>query len=95
MIKFKLTVVINFMSSKDSDEKSVIHSKSDNIKIMTNDKAGEVIEKLFQSLLSRYQIMLETLTKGSNFIFNFVHLLYYICHKNKSESWWMIYRFPS
>ena len=42
------------MSSKDTDEKSVIHSKSDNMKIMTNDKAGEVIEKLFQSLLSRY-----------------------------------------
>ena len=37
-----------------------MHSKSDNIEIMINDKADEVIEELFQSLLSRYQIELET-----------------------------------
>ena len=34
---------------------------------MTNDKADEVIEELFQSLLSRYQIGLETTMKGSSF----------------------------
>ena len=37
----------------------MIHSKNDNIKIMINDKADEVTEELFQSLLSRYQIGLE------------------------------------
>ena len=30
------------MSSKDIDEECLIHSKSDNIEIMTNDKAEEV-----------------------------------------------------
>ena len=47
-----------------------MHSKNDNIEIMTNDKADEVIDELFESLLSRYQIRLETSTTGSNFIFD-------------------------
>ena len=32
-----------------------MHSKSDNIEIMINDEADEVIEKLFRSLLNRYK----------------------------------------
>ena len=31
-----------------------MHSKSDNIKLMMNDEADEVIEKLFNSLKKRY-----------------------------------------
>ena len=34
----------------DNDEECVMHSKSDNIEIMINDKAGEVIKELFDSL---------------------------------------------
>ena len=40
------------MSSKDNDEERVMHLKSDNIEIIINDKADEVLEELFQSLLS-------------------------------------------
>ena len=57
-----------------------MHSKNDNIEIMMNDKADEVIDELFQSLLSRYQIRLEASMKGSEFIFNCLQLLYYKCH---------------
>ena len=39
---------------------------------MINDQADEVIEELFESLISRYQIGLETSMKDSNFIFNCV-----------------------
>ena len=49
--KIQLTIAINFISSKDSDEEYVMYSKSDYIKNMINDKADEVIEELFQSLL--------------------------------------------
>ena len=35
-------------------------SKSDSIEIVVNDKPDEVIEGLFQLILSRYQIGLET-----------------------------------
>ena len=43
------------MFSKDNNEERVMHSNSDNIEIMINDKADEVTEELFQSLLSSYQ----------------------------------------
>ena len=49
-------IAINFMSRKENDEKRVINLKGDNIEIMINDKADEIIEERFQSLLSRYQI---------------------------------------
>ena len=35
--------------------KCVMHSKSDNIEIMINHKADQVIEKLFKALLDKYQ----------------------------------------
>ena len=49
--------------------------------IMISDKADEIIEELFQSLLNRYQIRLETLMRVSDFIFDCVNLLYSKCHK--------------
>ena len=58
-----------------------MHSKSDNIEIVINDEADKIIEKLFLSLLSTYQIGLETSMKGSDFIFDCVHWLHYKCHK--------------
>ena len=44
-------------------------------------KSDEVIEELFESFLSRYQIDLEKLIKYSSFIFDDVELLCYKCHK--------------
>ena len=41
----------NFISSKDSDEKRKMHSKSNNRKIMAGDDTGEIIRELFNSLL--------------------------------------------
>ena len=58
-----------------------MHSKSNNIEIMVNKKADEFIEDFLQSLLSTYQIGLETSVQGSYFIFDCVLLLYYKCHK--------------
>ena len=57
-----------------------MHSKNDNIDIMINDEADEVIEELFDSLKNRYQNNLESM-KGSEFVFDYVELLYYKCHK--------------
>ena len=44
--KIYLTIAINFIFPKDIDEKSVMHSKIDNIEIMTYDKADEFIKKI-------------------------------------------------
>ena len=92
MRKTQLMIALYFMSSKGNDKERVIHSKSDKIEIMNNDYADKFIEELFQSHLSRHQIGLETSIKGSYFVFNCVHLLYYKCHKNKSKSRRIIYR---
>ena len=55
--KIQLTIPINFISSKDNDEERVIHSKIDNIDIMINDKADEVLEEIFKSLRNRTKII--------------------------------------
>ena len=55
MWKIQITIVINFISSMDNDEKHVMHSKSDGIEIMMNDEADEFIKKFFDSLKNRYQ----------------------------------------
>ena len=79
--KIQLTIAINFISSKDNDEVPAMHSRIENIEIMINAKANKVVEELFQSLLSGYQIGMETSMKGSNFAFDCVNLLCYKCHK--------------
>ena len=57
-----------------------MHSKGDNIEIMIDNEADEVIKQLFDSLKNRYQSDLESM-KGSEFAFDYVQLLYYKCHK--------------
>ena len=47
---------------------------------MSYDNANEVVNELFESVLSRYQAGLETSMKGNKFIFKTVQLLYYKCH---------------
>ena len=49
--KIQLTIAINFLSSKDVDEESVMHSKGNNIEFMSYDDANEVVNELFESLL--------------------------------------------
>ena len=58
-----------------------MHAKKDNIEFIINNKADAVIEKLFESLLNRYQIGLETSMRGNDFVFDCVCLLYCKCHK--------------
>ena len=49
-----LTIPNNFISSIDNNEDHVTDSKSNNLVIMINDEADEVIKKLFDSLKNRY-----------------------------------------
>ena len=46
----KLAIANNFLFSIDNDEECVMHSKSDNVEIMMNDKADEIKEELLGSL---------------------------------------------
>ena len=58
-----------------------MHSKSNKIKFTSYNDAKEVVDELFNSLRSRYQGNLETLMRGSDFIFDSVQMMYYKCHK--------------
>ena len=78
--KIQLTIAINFISSNDAEE-CVVHSSSDNIKFTSYSDASEVIDKLFESVCSRYQGNLESSMRGSDFTFDSVQLLYYKCQK--------------
>ena len=55
----QLTIVINCISSKDVEEEHVMHSKSDIIEFVHYDNANEVVDELFESLLSKYKIALK------------------------------------
>ena len=56
---------------------------------MINDEGDEFIKELFESLKDRYQNNLKP-TKGCEFVFDYVQLLYYKCRKinvNHGESY--------
>ena len=58
--KIQLTAEINFTSLKpDSNEKRIMHTKSDNTEIMIGDDANDIIKELFKSFLQRYQESLQ------------------------------------
>ena len=52
--KIQSTIEISFIFSKDSNEEQLIHSKSDNINVMTYNNANEIIEEIFELILSKY-----------------------------------------
>ena len=79
--KVQLTISVHLISFNDKDEENVLHSKNDNIEILNNDELEQVIEELFQSLLSGNKIGTEISMRGTNFIFNCVHLFHYTYHK--------------
>ena len=63
----------NFISTiDDNDEKHVMNSKSNNIKIMISGEADEVIEKLFSLLKKRYQNNLQSM-RDSEFVIDYVY----------------------
>ena len=79
--KIQLIMQINFISSLDIREFCIMHTKSDNMEIMSDPETDDIINKLFKSFFSRYPEGLETKMKGSSFVFDNVDLLYYKLHK--------------
>ena len=76
--KIQLTAEINFTSLKpDSDERRIMHTKSDNAELMIGSDINEVIKELFKSFLQRYQEGLQEKMKGYEFAFERVNLMYY------------------
>ena len=57
-----------------------MHSTSNNTEFMTYYNANDVVDELFELLLLRQQISIETSMRRSSFIFG-LQILYYKCHK--------------
>ena len=76
--KLQLTGQINFISRRPgSDETRVMHTRSVCEEFMSGSETEEIVEKLFRSLLQRYQDNLNEKMRGSDFIFNGVNYLFY------------------
>ena len=52
-------MAINFIFSKDCDETCTMDTKSDNKEITMGSETDEIIKKIFESYLQRYQEGLE------------------------------------
>ena len=76
-LKIQLILIINFISSKDSDEIRTMHKKNNNIKIIMDNETDEIIEKHFESLLQKYQEGLEEKMEVSESVFDSIDLLHY------------------
>ena len=74
-------MAINFIFSKDCDETRTMDTKSDNKEITMGSETDEIIKKIFESYLQRYQEGLEEWIKGSEFIFDSVDVFFY--HLNR------------
>ena len=74
-------IEFNFTYSKDVDEERVMHSRIDNIEFMSYDNINEIVIEFFESLLSRYQIGLETPNERKLFFLDSVQILNYKCHE--------------
>ena len=75
--KIQLTMAINFISSKVSDEIRIMHTKSNNVEIMIGSETDEIIKTLFESFLQKYQEGLEESMRGSECAYDSVDALYY------------------
>ena len=77
--KIQLTITINFISSKDTEEERVMHLNSDSIKFTSYIDANEIGNELFESLRPKYHDNLETSMKERDFIFDSVELMLNLC----------------
>ena len=79
--EWKIQLAMAIISSKDSDETRTMYTKSNNAEIMTGSETDEIIERVFESLLQLYQKNLEESMRGSEFVYDSVHALYYNLNK--------------
>ena len=67
--KIQLTMQVNFISSKHSEEIRTMSTKSDNIEIIMGSETDGIIKGPFKSFLLRYQEGLEEKMRVSEFVF--------------------------
>ena len=79
--KIQLSVRIIFVSFTDTNKTREMHTRSDNITIMSGAETEDIINELFNTFHKKYQEGLETKMRGSSFTFECIDLLEYHLHK--------------
>ena len=79
--KIQIVMGMTFVSFVDRNETQVMHTKSDNVKIMNGTDTSDAINELIDSFIKRFQKGLETKMKRSSYIFERIDLLEYHLHK--------------
>ena len=74
-------MVSKFISYKDSDEICTMRAKNNNMEIIMGNETDEIVKKLFESLLQKYQKGLKNKMRGSKLVFDSIDLLNYNLHK--------------
>ena len=72
---------VNFISTNDTEEIRIVYVNRDNEVIWLGNETYNIINRLIESFLSKYQNEEKILRNGSNFIFESVNLLTYHIHK--------------
>ena len=76
--KIQLTMQNSCISTKSFQETHIIYTKSETVEIFMGSDTEDVIDKLFNTLLQRFQRAQETSNeRGSEFIPNSIKLLFY------------------
>ena len=58
-----------------------MYTTSDNVKFTSYNNVNDVVNELFESLLSRYQVNVETSMRESDFVFDSVQLMHFKCDR--------------
>ena len=80
VLKIQISMRVNFVSSKDTEETRTIYLWSDNVSIMWSSDVDDIIREFFRSFLRNYQDELKII-KGSDFVFESVEIMDYKLHK--------------
>ena len=80
--KLQLTAEINFISLKPgSDVTHIMHTRSDNEEFRNGSDTDEIIKRLFESFLQKYEGNLQNKMRGSDFEYDGVNFLCYDFNK--------------
>ena len=79
--KIQLTMQYNCISVKNFEDTRAISTKSEPVELFMGSNTNDVIDRLFDTTLKRFQQTLRTLIEGSEFTHESVRLLYYCFQK--------------
>ena len=79
--EIRLSLAVDFVSSKDFKETRTMSTNNDNIDITIGYETDQIIEELFNFFLQRHQRGLEEKMRGSKFFYDSINLLCYKLHK--------------